>query len=218
MPVLISQADASHIAYVDEICHSIEQAALKRGTGIAKRSPEYIKQKILEGKAVIALSQEGQFAGFCYMETWQHGKYLANSGLIVSPQFQKMGLARKIKAKIFEVSRKRYPEAKMFSISTSLAVLKINSELGYKPVTFSELTKDESFWKGCSTCINYDILNRTEHKMCLCTAMLMDPEKKEVPFQFEKKKSVLKRILKIKRSILLKMLALIPFKKKVNKK
>jgi len=100
---------------------------------------------------------------------------VANSGLIVVEKFRGHGLAKRIKQKAFELSRQRYPETKIFGLTTGLAVMKINSELGYKPVTFSELTNDEAFWKGCQSCVNYDILQRTGRKHCLCTGMLYDP-------------------------------------------
>lgn len=177
-------AEEIHTQYAEQICRMIEDAAKARGTGIAKRDPEYIRTKMREGKAIIALSVSTpgaprQVAGFCYIETWGHDKYVANSGLIVSPDFRQSGLAKKIKRKAFELSRKKYPHAKLFGITTSLAVMKINSELGYKPVTFSELTTDEAFWKGCGSCPNFDILTRNERKLCLCTGMLYDPEKEE---------------------------------------
>ena len=171
-------AGLEHLPYAERVCALIEDAAKQRGTGIAKRKPEYIREKIRDGKAIIALCEE-DLAGFCYIETWSHGKYVANSGLIVSPTYRKFGLARRIKEKAFELSRQKYPEAKLFGITTSLAVMKINSELGYKPVTFSELTTDEEFWKGCRSCPNYDILTRTKRKMCLCTGMLCDPNAEE---------------------------------------
>ena len=126
-----------------------------------------------------ALDDAFRTAGFCYIETWSHGKYAVNSGLIVAPSYRKMGLAKRIKRRAFELSREKYPDAKLFGITTSLAVMKINSELGYKPVTFSELTSDDVFWQGCQSCPNYDVLNRMERKMCLCTGMLYDPEKEE---------------------------------------
>ncbi len=169
-------ANESHIPYVDIILNTIEVAAKIRGTGIAKRSPEYIKQKMIEGKAIIALF-EGEFAGFCYIETWSNKAFVANSGLIVVDKFRGHGLAKKIKRRAFELSRERFPEAKIFGLTTGLAVMKINSELGYVPVTFSELTTDEAFWKGCQSCVNYDILQRTDGSKCLCTAMLYDPAK-----------------------------------------
>ena len=112
------------------------------------------------GNAVIALN-EGIFAGFCYIEVWGHGKYVAHSGLIVAPEFRGKGLAKKIKKKVFELSLEKYPEAKVFGITTGMAVMKINYHLGYKPVHFSELTDDPEFWKGCQTCKNYDVLTRT---------------------------------------------------------
>ncbi len=171
-------ADQSHLKYVDTILDTIAEAAKIRGTGIARRSPEYLSQKIKEGKAIIALQNE-EFAGFCYVETWGNKKFVANSGLIVVDKFRGSGLARRIKRKAFELSRQRYPTAKIFGLTTGLAVMKINSELGYKPVTFSELTDDAAFWKGCESCVNYDILQRTNRRHCLCTGMLYDPEKEE---------------------------------------
>ncbi len=169
-------ADKSHSIYANIICESIAEAAQVRGTGIAKRTPDYIINKMEKGNAVIALDGD-KFAGFCYIESWSHGKFVANSGLIVHPDYRGNGLAKKIKKVVFEQSRNKFPDSKVFSITTGLAVMKMNSELGYKPVTFSELTDDPSFWSGCQTCKNYDVLQRTNQAMCLCTGMLYDPVK-----------------------------------------
>lgn len=171
MELSIQMTSHSHACYAEEICLLIETAAAKRGTGIAKRNVEYLAAKISEGKAIIALQQQ-QVAGFCYIETWDHGKYVANSGLIVAPSFQGKGLAKKIKAAVLQLSRKKYPAAQIFGITTSAAVLKINSSLGYRPVTFSQLTQDPSFWQGCQSCPNQDILLRNKQQICLCTGML----------------------------------------------
>lgn len=168
-------AGPAHLDLAPMICEEMAASALARGTGIARRSPEYLQEKMLEGKAVIAFSMQGEWAGFCYIETWSHGQYVANSGLIVSPNFRKGGLAKMIKRKIFDLSRSMYPDAKIFGLTTGLAVMKINSDLGYEPVTYSELTNDDAFWAGCKSCINYDILMSKERKNCLCTAMLYDP-------------------------------------------
>ena len=167
-------ANENHLAYVDTILDTIEKAAKIRGTGIAKRSPEYVKQKMLEGKSIIALDGD-KFAGFCYIESWSNKKYVANSGLIVVESYRGHGLAKRIKRKAFELSREKFPDAKIFGLTTGLAVMKINSEMGYRPVTFSELTDDDAFWRGCQSCVNYDILQRTNRRMCLCTGMLYDP-------------------------------------------
>lgn len=164
-----------HVQHAQIICDTIAASAQVRGTGIAKRTPAYIISKIRSGNAVIALDGT-QFAGFCYIESWGHGKFVANSGLIVHPEYRNQGLAKKIKKVIFEHSKVTYPNAKIFGITTGLAVMKINYELGYRPVTFSELTDDPTFWKGCQTCKNYDVLTRTERSMCLCTGMLYEPE------------------------------------------
>ena len=169
-------ANASHEKYVDEILETIMAAAKVRGTGIAKRTHEYVAQKMKEGKAIIALSGD-EFAGFCYIESWGNKQYVANSGLIVKDKFRGHGLARRIKQKAFELSRTMWPEAKLFGLTSGGAVMKINTELGYVPVPFSELTDDEAFWKGCQGCVNHDVLMRTERRYCICTAMLYDPAK-----------------------------------------
>lgn len=195
-------ANKSHSIYAGIISKTIADSAKDRGTGIALRSPEYILKKMEMQNAVIALDND-EFAGFCYIETWDHGKFVANSGLIVHPNFRGMGLARKIKDKIFELSRTKYPNAKIFSITTGLAVMKLNSDLGYKPVTFSELTKDQSFWKGCQTCKNYDVLQRTNQSMCLCTGMLFNPDSEKITKKKIKAK-VFMRLKRIKENLFLK--------------
>ena len=169
-------ANASHEKYVDEILETITAAAKVRGTGIAKRTHEYVAQKMKEGKAIIALADD-EFAGFCYIESWGNKQYVANSGLIVKDKFRGHGLARRIKQKAFELSRTMWPQAKLFGLTSGGAVMKINTELGYVPVPFSELTDDDAVWKGCEGCVNHDVLMRTERRYCICTAMLYDPAK-----------------------------------------
>lgn len=176
MSVSIQYATKKYESYALAICELIESAAKKRGTGIAKRDPEYIKAKMNSGNAVIAIDSNGMLAGFCYIETWEEKKYVANSGLIVHSSYRGQGLAKKIKAKAFQLSKEKFPQAKLFGITTSLPVMKINSELGYRPVTFSELTQDQTFWNGCKSCPNFDILTRNERSNCLCTGMLYDPK------------------------------------------
>ena len=193
----IQTANMHHLRYADEICAEMEESAKARGTGIAKRSPDYIRQKMQEGKAVIAFTNTGAWAGFCYIETWSHEEYVANSGLIVAPAFRKYGLATGIKKKIFELSRKKYPNAKIFGLTTGLAVMKINSDLGYEPVTYSELTNDEAFWAGCQSCVNFDILKSKERKNCLCTAMLYDPAEIEKKREESEAQNDKKRIVKL---------------------
>jgi len=176
--IIVRVATPDDKKYSEIITTEMEESAKARGTGIAKRSPLYIEQKMDEGKAVIAVMPDGTWVGFCYIEAWQHEKYVANSGLIVSPAFRKTGIATEIKRKVFDLSRKKYPDAKIFGLTTGLAVMKINSDLGYEPVTYSELTTDDEFWKGCQSCVNYDILMSKGRKNCMCTAMLYDPVEK----------------------------------------
>ena len=175
MHIDVLVADASHFVYADEICEEILLSARERGTGIARRTPEYLQEKMAAGKAVIAISEDGEFAGFSYIETWGGKEYVANSGLIVSHKFRGLGLAMKIKERVFKLSRERFSNAKIFSITTGAAVMKMNYELGFRPVTFAALTDDPEFWKGCQGCRNYQILESNEYRMCLCTGLLYDP-------------------------------------------
>lgn len=178
--LIVRLATSEDFQYAETITNEMEESAKARGTGIAKRSPAYIQKKMAEGKSIIALTQEGTWVGFCYIEAWEHDKYVANSGLIVSPSFRKTGVATEIKKAIFNLSRANYPQAKIFGLTTGLAVMKINSDLGYEPVTYSELTNDEEFWKGCQSCVNYEILMSKGRKNCLCTGMLFDPVEAEI--------------------------------------
>ncbi|NAS12775.1 GNAT family N-acetyltransferase [Poritiphilus flavus] len=196
-------ANESHIKYAQIISDTISESAKVRGTGIAQRSADYIIKRLVNGNAVIALDEEN-FAGFCYIEVWGHKKFVANSGLIVHPDYRNQGLAKKIKKAIFELSRKKFPDAKIFGITTGLAVMKMNYELGYKPVTFSELTNDPDFWTGCQTCKNFDVLTRTEQKMCLCTGMLYDPSDKTKIKKDKVNSKAFKRLKSIKEQLFLK--------------
>ena len=175
MHIDVLVADTSHFVYADEICEEILLSARERGTGIARRTPEYIQEKMAAGKAIIAVSDKGEFAGFSYIETWGGKEYVANSGLIVAHKFRGIGLAMRIKERVFQLSRERFPNAKIFSITTGAAVMKMNYELGFRPVTFAALTDDPEFWKGCQGCRNYQILEANEYRMCLCTGLLYDP-------------------------------------------
>ena len=173
----IIDANEKHLHLASQVVKMIEEASKIPGTGIALRTEEYISEKIKQGKAVIALHKgDNEMAGFCYIETWENKKYVANSGLVVAQKYRKSGLASEIKKRAFKLSRKRYPNSKIFGLTTSLAVMKINTALGYVPVTFSEITKDDEFWQGCETCNYYDILVRTKRDKCLCTGMLFDPK------------------------------------------
>lgn len=208
--IIVRVAIPDDILYASTITDEMASSAQARGTGIAKRSPEYISQKITEGKAVIALTEDKRWVGFCYIEAWGHEKFVANSGLIVAPEFRKSGIAKTIKQRIFALSREKYPEAKIFGLTTGLAVMKINSDLGYEPVTYSELTDDDNFWAGCKSCVNYDILMSKGRKNCMCTAMLYDPkdhyEPAETAKDFKANSKLYERFMRLKQSKLIKYL------------
>ena len=173
--ITVMVADPSHEKYVDTILDTIEKAAKVRGTGIAKRTHEYVATKMKEAKAVIALYGDA-FVGFSYIETWGNKQYVTTSGLIVDPKFRGLGVAKRIKDLTFTLARTRWPHAKIFSLTSGAAVMAMNTQLGYHPVTFADLTDDEAFWRGCEGCINVDVLKRTGRKYCICTGMLYDPE------------------------------------------
>jgi hypothetical protein len=168
-------ADEKDERYAQEIVNEMESSAKQRGTGISKRSPASIVLKMREGKAVIAVTPQGEWVGFSYIEVWSKGEFVSNSGLIVKPHYRNQGVAKTIKEKIFKLSRKKYPEAKIFSITTSMAMMKLNRKLGFEPVTFEGIAQEEEFWQGCKSCVNYDILQAKKCKICLCTAMLFSP-------------------------------------------
>jgi len=207
MEIKIEVASLKHQHFANQICLLMEEAAQQRGTGIAKRSPEYIASKLAIGHAIIA-TKGNQLAGFSYIESWSHGNYVANSGLIVHPNYRKSGLAKKIKEGVFTLSKKLYPDAKIFGITTSMAVMKINSDLGYVPVPISALTTDDTFWSGCKGCVNYDILKRTNRQHCLCTGMLYDPQKKPVQSRMAKVRrwNNFRRFLRLKRKRMMRKL------------
>jgi len=208
--IIVRVAHSGDVHYSIAITDEMASSAKARGTGIAKRTPEYVATKIEEGKSVIAHTADGTWVGFCYIEAWQHGQFVANSGLIVSPAFRKSGIAKKIKQTIFQLSREKYPNSKLFGLTTGLAVMKINSELGYEPVTYSELTDDEEFWAGCKSCVNYEILMSKDRKNCMCTAMLYQPKSDHTPQEtaedFKTKSKLYERFMKIKQSNLLNWL------------
>lgn len=210
---LVILAGENHLEYANTIVQEMQASAQVRGTGIAKRTPEYIQQKMMEGKAIIAFDSKKKWAGFCYIETWQSGEYVANSGLIIAPPFRNLGLAKLIKEQVLLLSRTKYPNSKIFGLTTGLAVMKINSELGYKPVTYSELTTDEQFWNGCKSCVNYSILTSKDFKNCLCTAMICsdNPAKSKVTLSTDtalesKFTTFLKRLAKIKEHMKLQII------------
>jgi hypothetical protein len=175
---LIEIGSAKHIHMAEEISKTMEESALARGTGISKRSPQLITHYITEGQALVATDANGSWAGFCYLNVFGNGRFVTSSGLIVSPRYRDRGLARQLKRKLFEVSRQRYPQASLVGITTSPAVMKINTQLGLYPTSFADMPQDDGFWKGCETCVNHDILMRTNRKLCLCTAMRYDPKEK----------------------------------------
>lgn len=212
--IKIRVANEQDVHFAPIITAEMAASAAARGTGISVRSPEYLIQKIQEGKAVVAHTLQGEWVGFCYIEAWSHGKYVANSGLIVAPSYRALGVAKRIKEEIFKLSRKKYPEAKIFGLTTGSAVMKINSSLGYEPVTYAELTDDEAFWKGCQSCVNYQILLAKERKNCICTGMLYDPEwqkkaKKKTKWQrsFKGNIKLFERLVRLKKRVFLRLKA-----------
>ncbi len=208
--IIVEVAGHQHLLYAQQICDEMAASAKVRGTGIARREPADISQKMIEGKAVVAFHKNGTWAGFSYVEVWSDGAYVSNSGLIVNPEFRMLGVAKRVKQAVFDLSRTKFPHAKVISLTTGLAVMKLNSNLGFEPVTYSELSQDDDFWAGCKSCVNYDILLGKERKNCLCTALVFDPtvatEKKvqQHAEEFKKKSKLFDRYMNFKAYLLLK--------------
>jgi GNAT superfamily N-acetyltransferase len=181
--IVVRAADAADAKYAKQISEETERSAIARGSGISKRPPSVIIRKMLEGKAVIAVTNDGRWAGFSYIETWSNEEFVSNSGLIVCPDHRNKGVAARIKKEIFRLCRNNYPNASIFSITTGLAIMKMNERLGFKAVTFNEITHEASFWKGCKSCVNYNILKGKQFKNCLCTAMCYSRKKVKVDHQ-----------------------------------
>lgn len=187
MKINVCVAEECHTRFAETICREIYISSLERKTGIAKRTPEYICDKIRAGKAVIAVTDDGDFAGFSYIESWGGKSFVANSGLIVAHAYRGMGVAKMIKEQTFLLSRRLFPDAKIFSITTGAAVMKMNYEFGFRPVPFTELTDDPEFWKGCEGCRHFEILKSHDYKMCICTGLLYDPKEHLVIHRPEEK-------------------------------
>ncbi len=193
--IRIVVADPSHEIYVDTILDTIREAAKKRGTGIAERTHEYVATKMRESKAVLALHGD-RFAGFSYIETWENKHFVTTSGLIVHPDYQGLGIAKRIKDYTFTLARLRWPHAKIFSLTSGDAVMKMNTALGYVPVSFNQLTNDDAFWHGCEGCTNHSVLEERGRKFCVCTGMLWDPDKhKGEPTSLEVIKDVMRTLV-----------------------
>ncbi|MCG2615045.1 GNAT family N-acetyltransferase [Terrimonas sp. NA20] len=173
--IIVRNATARDSVFAKMISDEMETSAIARGSGISKRSPASLIKKMKEGKAVIAVTDDDQWVGFSYIEIWSNGEFVSNSGLIVAPAYRGNGVAKQIKAKVFELARILYPQAKVFSITTGLSIMKMNAALGFEPVTFNEITHEQKFWKGCKSCVNYNILTGKKCRNCLCTAMLYEP-------------------------------------------
>src|SRR5476651_2659666 len=144
--IIVRSAIPADVIFADQIISEMESSAIARGSGISKRSAASIIEKIDTGKAIVAVTENGEWAGFSYIETWDNEKFISNSGLIVSPLHRSQGIASKIKTQIFQLSRSKYPSAKVFSITSGLALMKLNTRLGFEPVTYSEIAQEPRFW------------------------------------------------------------------------
>ena len=170
--IIVRISNASDLQYVSIIENQITESTKYPGVKMLRRSPELIAEKIILGEAVIACTLSGEWVGFSYIQPWDNATFVANCALVVAHPYRQKGIARRIKEKILDLSKKKYPGAKIFGLTASLAVMKINSSLGFHPVTYSEITQNEQYWTACQSCSNYSILESRKQKNCLCTAMV----------------------------------------------
>lgn len=183
---IVQPSDAQYAVVIKDW---YKESAKERGIGIATRKVPYIQEKIFEGDAVIAY-KDSEVVGFCYIEKFENKTYVSNSGLIIKKEYRGQGLATRIKKMVFNLARDKYPSAKIFGITTSDVVMGINTSLGYRPVAFFNLPKDDAFWNGCSSCPNFNILTQNNNKMCLCTGMLAPSKNEFEELKITKKKSI----------------------------
>lgn len=172
----IEKARCIHTFWIKEICEVTLSLVISHGRDISEHSPELLETKMKKGEAVIAFASDGRWAGFSFISSCENGSYISNSALVIAPEFRHTGLVKKIKRKIFELSREMYPDACIFSLTSDLTVMKMNHKLGFKRVNFSELPSNSLFWESCKSCINCPVLMSQERKNCLCTAMLYNPK------------------------------------------
>lgn len=173
---IVRIATSEDYKYIGVIIEEMTLSAAKRGVHIIPRTPEYIMEKMNAGLAVIAINPENdEWVGFCCIEVWAHGKYVANSGLIVSPQYRGIGISRDIKITLFKQCRSKFPAARLFSLSTSPAVQHVNEELGYKVIPHADMLKDKFFLQGCTSWVNYVGLMNDKELSTRYVAMVFDP-------------------------------------------
>lgn len=174
--IIIRIAGESDACYIQNIIAEIDNAAKDPATGICRRTASFLAKKIKEGLAVIAVTSRNEWAGFCYIQEWEEARFVSSCALVIAPAARNTGIAGAIKTKIFELAQHRYPKAILFGLTTSSAVMKINSKLGYQPVPYAAITKASGFWDSCRGCQHYDILQRQNRTNCLCTAMRFPSE------------------------------------------
>jgi len=174
MKFIIEIASEKHSIYEEDICKAREETAKYYGIGISKKKSDFVKSKLSDGNAIIATDEDGNFAGFQYIKPWEQERFVFNSRLFLNPKYRETDLAQQIHKKIFELSRTKYPNAKVFVVTALIEEIKTNLAAGFKPTAFSELIDDKEWWNGCQECANYDVLTRNNRQRCLCTGMLYD--------------------------------------------
>jgi hypothetical protein len=158
--------------FVQNIITEIEIASQIKGTGICKREPAFISQKITEGNAVMAVTPSGAWAGFCYIQPHDNGQFVSSCALVISRNFRNRGIASQIKAQVLALAKNKYPAARIFGLTTSHVVERINAQLNYVEVSYAEVTQADTFWQSCRSCENYQLLLQQDKKKCLCKAMV----------------------------------------------
>jgi GNAT superfamily N-acetyltransferase len=165
------------MARPEDASRAREAAALirraSRDHDIARRATPFLRDKILSGKAVLAL-HEDRLVGFGYFSDWEGGRFVSHSGLVVDDAFRGRGLGRRMKTRLMQAGARRFPEATVMSLTTSPAVLAMNRSLGFRKVPVERLTTDPAFWEGCKACRNYAEMQRLGRRCC-CDAMILSP-------------------------------------------
>jgi len=171
--IVVRVAGAEDAGFAEAASVLIADAALE--FDVAKRSPRLLREKIVGGQAVLAL-EDDELVGFAFWSTWQNGRFVSHSGLVVRPDRRGRALGRRLKWELTAASRRRHPDAALMSLTSSRAVRAMNRALGFVQVPLDHLTLDPAFWRGCEACRNHAELGaHPDH--CRCVGMILRPDR-----------------------------------------
>ncbi len=177
--ITVRIATKKDYCYAEIISKELNTSAANRGVQIKNRTPKYILDKMETGLAIVAINSETEeWIGFSTLEVWEHEQFVANTGLIIAPKYRGHGFSMLIKSKLFELSRQKYPKAKIFSLTGNPNIIQINQTLGFTTVPFSTILNDNLFLTGCNSWVNYsEIMRHSSGHVAMVYAPIAESQK-----------------------------------------